>query len=75
MSDLSVADKVSQTGIPYEEVSDALKRQADEGKSIEIHDLRKAFGDKSAVDGLNLSMYNGQITALLGHNGTLLAIA
>jgi hypothetical protein len=74
VSDMSVADKVSQTGIPYEEVSDALKRQADEGKSIEIHDLRKTFGEKSAVDGLNLSMYSGQITALLGHNGTSLSM-
>ena len=70
VSDMSVADKVSQSGIPYEEVSDALKRQSEEGKSIEIHDLRKTFGEKSAVDGLNLSMYRGQITALLGHNGT-----
>jgi ATP-binding cassette, subfamily A (ABC1), member 3 len=74
VSEMSVADKVSQTGIPYEEVSDALKRQSDEGKSIEIHDLRKTFGEKSAVDGLNLSMYNGQITALLGHNGTSLSM-
>jgi ATP-binding cassette, subfamily A (ABC1), member 3 len=69
VSDTTVAEKVGQTGIPYEQVGDTLKRQADEGKSIEIHDLCKTFGDKSAVDGLNLSMYNGQITALLGHNG------
>ena len=26
-------------------------------------------GVKVAVDGLNLNMYKGQITALLGHNG------
>ena len=26
-------------------------------------------GPKVAVDGLNLRMYSGQITALLGHNG------
>jgi ABC-type multidrug transport system ATPase subunit len=31
--------------------------------------LRKHFGEKVAVDGLNLSIYNGQVTALLGHNG------
>jgi ATP-binding cassette, subfamily A (ABC1), member 3 len=68
-STATVAEKVAQSGIPYEEVSDALLRQTDEGKTIEIHDLRKQFGEKSAVDGLNLSMYNGQITALLGHNG------
>jgi ATP-binding cassette, subfamily A (ABC1), member 3 len=72
VSNMSVSEKVSLTGIPYEQVSDTLKRQADEDKSIEIHDLRKTFGDKSAVDGLNLSMYSGQITALLGHNGVFL---
>lgn len=55
--------------IPYEPVGDVLRRQASEGKSIEIHNLRKEFGEKAAVDGLNLSMYSGQITALLGHNG------
>jgi ABC-type multidrug transport system fused ATPase/permease subunit len=52
-----------------EPVSNALKQQADEGRSIEIHGLSKVFGDKQAVDGLSLSMYNGQVTALLGHNG------
>jgi ATP-binding cassette, subfamily A (ABC1), member 3 len=67
-----VEEKVIQSGIPYEEVGDNLKRQTEEGKSIEIHNLRKAFGDKCAVDGLNLSMYSGQITALLGHNGELM---
>lgn len=55
--------------IPVEPVSAALRRQAAEGKSIEIVNLRKSFGDKTAVNGLNLSMYGGQITALLGHNG------
>jgi ABC-2 family transporter protein len=57
-------------GIPFEPVGNNLLRQKAEGKSIEIHKLNKTFGDKAAVDGLSLSMYNGQITALLGHNGT-----
>ena len=70
VSNTTVLEKVANSGIPYEEVGETLKRQSDEGKTIEIHDLRKTFGDKSAVDGLNLSMYSGQITALLGHNGT-----
>jgi ABC-type multidrug transport system ATPase subunit len=57
-------------GIPYEPVSDALRRQSIDGESIELHNLRKQFGSqKIAVDGLSLSMYKGQITALLGHNG------
>lgn len=41
---------------------------------IELRALRKVFknqtgGTKTAVDGLSLDMYEGQITALLGHNG------
>ena len=56
-------------GIPFEPVGETLKRQSLNGESIEIKGLRKSFGDKVAVDGLNLSMYQGQITALLGHNG------
>lgn len=56
--------------IPIEPVSDAIKRQEKEGDSIEVKRLCKAFGDNIAVDKLNLSMYSGQITALLGHNGT-----
>lgn len=34
-----------------------------------LKQLRKAFGGKVAVEGSNLEMYEGQITALLGHNG------
>jgi ATP-binding cassette, subfamily A (ABC1), member 3 len=69
VSDTTVADRISNSGIPYEPVSDTLKRQTEEGKSIEIHNLSKVFGEKTAVDNLNLSIYRGQITALLGHNG------
>jgi hypothetical protein len=40
---------------------------------VAINDLRKtlkgATGKKTAVDGLSLKMYKGQITSLLGHNG------
>ena len=59
----------NDAGVAIEPVSNALKDQAKQGKSIEIRNLRKVFGEKTAVDGLSLSMYNGQITALLGHNG------
>jgi len=34
-----------------------------------VKNLVKKFGAKTAVDGVNLKMYNGQIYALLGHNG------
>lgn len=36
---------------------------------IQIHNLRKVFGQKAAVRNLTLNMYNDQITVLLGHNG------
>ena len=29
----------------------------------------KKFGEKTAVNGTSMTMYNGQIFALLGHNG------
>lgn len=31
--------------------------------------LVKIFDNKIAIDGINLSMFNSQIFALLGHNG------
>lgn len=55
--------------VPVEPVTDALRAQSDQGLGIEIHGLRKSFGEKTAVDGLSLAMYSGQVTALLGHNG------
>lgn len=36
---------------------------------IETHDLSKQFNDFSAVDGVNLSVREGEILALLGQNG------
>ena len=56
-----------------ETVTENLERQVKEGLCVDIIDLYKEFdikgGTKVAVDGLNLTMYSGQITALLGHNG------
>jgi ATP-binding cassette, subfamily A (ABC1), member 3 len=63
------ADASEKSRIPMEPVPDALRKQSQMGESIEIRNLHKSFGDKVAVNGLNLSLYNGQITALLGHNG------
>eukprot|EP01041_Mallomonas_annulata_P005100 gene5100-10202_t len=58
---------------PVEGVTENLASQKTNSKCVEIIGLRKEFqtntGLKVAVDGLNLTMYNGQITALLGHNG------
>lgn len=36
---------------------------------ISIQNLHKRFGNFYAVNGVNLDLYKGQITALLGHNG------
>lgn len=55
--------------VPVEEVGDAMHASIKEGQGIAIKGLRKVFGEKIAVDGLNISMYPGQVTALLGHNG------
>lgn len=53
-------------GVPVEEVGDAIHASIKEGKGIAIRGLRKQFGEKTAVDSLNLTMYNNQVTALLG---------
>lgn len=52
--------------VPVEQVGDGLNSQIKEGRGIAIRGLRKQFGDKTAVDGLSLTMYPGQVTALLG---------
>lgn len=36
---------------------------------FKVRGLKKKFGEKEAVKGVNLTMYQGQIFALLGHNG------
>ena len=55
--------------VPVEPVSSTLNEQGEQGKGIEIRKLRKEFGEKTAVDDLQMNLYSGQITALLGHNG------
>ncbi|KAG7395061.1 hypothetical protein PHYBOEH_004258 [Phytophthora boehmeriae] len=57
-----------------EPVNATLAEQERKGTCLQIKDLRKEFaGDdgevKVAVQGLNLTLYAGQISALLGHNG------
>ena len=36
---------------------------------LDLRNLHKKFGSKVAVRGTTLKMYDGQVTALLGHNG------
>lgn len=38
-------------------------------QSIQIHDTHKSFGSVHAINGLNLSVEEGQVCALLEHNG------
>ena len=60
-------EEINGAAIPIEDVSEVLRSQSD--SNIVVRHLSKRFGDKSAVENLNLTMYNGQVTALLGHNG------
>ena len=57
-----------------EEVGENLMAQIPAGECVDIRNLYKEFdtpmgGKKVAVDSLNITMFSGQITALLGHNG------
>ncbi len=64
-----LAENEQYTSLPIEPVGATLKEQEKEGMGVHIRGLTKQFGDKTAVDELNLSMYSGQVFALLGHNG------
>jgi len=68
----AIEEGADGSGAVVEPVGAILHRQSELGQSIEIDNLRKTYGEKIAVDNLSLSMYSGQITALLGHNGTFM---
>lgn len=57
----------------FEAPGESLQQLEREGRCLKISKLRKEFGTpdgtKVAVDDLDLTMYEGQIFALLGHNG------
>jgi ATP-binding cassette subfamily A (ABC1) protein 3 len=59
--------------IPVEDVTSNMKQQVLDNECVHISGLKKVFdtntGKKVAVDGLDMTFYSGQITALLGHNG------
>ena len=51
----------------FEDVSAQVKR---ESQSLSVRGLRKVYDNgKVAVKGASMTMYSGQIFALLGHNG------
>ena len=63
-------DDIEETGETFEKVSEyAMRQQTKRGQCLKVRGLRKEFGSKVAVKKLNLTMYKGQIFALLGHNG------
>ncbi|KAK3796087.1 hypothetical protein RRG08_044081 [Elysia crispata] len=67
-----VAPKDSSSSMHEFENSDTKHFEKDPtglNAGIKIAQLRKVFGKKVAVAGTSLKMYDGQITALLGHNG------
>ena len=54
----------------YEPVPPEVARLELENQFLKIQDLTKTYPNGfQAVNGINLKMYNGQIFALLGHNG------
>ena len=60
-------EQVNDGSIPIEGVSDGLRKQSD--SNIVIRHLGKQFRKKTAVENVSMTMYSGQVTALLGHNG------
>ncbi|OXA56781.1 ATP-binding cassette sub-family A member 3 [Folsomia candida] len=61
--DFDTPQSINNNGTNIEPSSRNLKA------GIQIKNLTKIFGRKTAVNKLNLEIYEGQITALLGHNG------
>ncbi|CAN0116974.1 unnamed protein product, partial [Discosporangium mesarthrocarpum] len=64
----------SENNNAVEPVPESLRAQVANGECVAIRGLSKTYkvssgGSKVAVDNLDLTMYTGQITALLGHNG------
>ncbi len=59
----------------FEGVATELKQQVKDEKCVSIRGLRRVFknpaggDDRVAVHGLDLDLYQGQVTVLLGHNG------
>ncbi|CAG9322388.1 unnamed protein product [Blepharisma stoltei] len=52
-----------------EPVDPLLSNQKTSGRAMLVRNLTKIFNGTTAVDNLNLDIYEGQIFALLGHNG------
>ena len=64
--------------VPVEDVTSNMRQQVLDNECVHLSGLTKVFdtntGQKVAVDGLDMTFYSGQITALLGHNGWLIVM-
>jgi len=65
----NLENEQGNNSIPNEPVGGTLKEQENQNMGVHIRGMTKQFGDKTAVNELSLSMYSGQVFALLGHNG------
>lgn len=65
----SINSEVFRSSDPNFCVENFEEEPLDLKAGIQVANLCKQFGTKLAVNKLNLNMYEGQITVLLGHNG------
>jgi hypothetical protein len=69
----TVTDDNNDKNPMIETIPESLLAQRSGGNCVDVKGLVKYYetntGRKTAVDKLNLTMFSGQITALLGHNG------
>eukprot|EP00953_Heterococcus_sp_UTEX-ZZ885_P016383 9212-Heterococcus_DN1.PRE.1 len=68
------ADETQSGRTTIEAVAESLKRQIADKSCVALRGLTKTYKSPNgepfnAVDAMDLTMYRGQITALLGHNG------
>ena len=67
---IDVLERLNLQPENYEAASANTKRLQQQGNFLKIKDLKKTYDSGFvAVKGVNLAMYEGQIFALLGHNG------
>ncbi|XVE75594.1 hypothetical protein DITRI_Ditri12bG0105900 [Diplodiscus trichospermus] len=67
-----ISSRKDASGPALEAISLEMKQQEIDGRCIQIKDLHKVYATKGrccAVNSLQLTLYENQILALLGHNG------
>ncbi|XP_050230528.1 ABC transporter A family member 1 isoform X2 [Mercurialis annua] len=70
---VTISDKLFSAAPAVEAISLDMKQQELDNRCIQIRNLHKVYATKrgkyAAVNSLNLTLYENQILALLGHNG------